>query len=212
MSDSNKGKLILFDIANTLVTWRSDLRTERLDALCKISGAELSASLFSDEDSPGMQFDRGQIVASEFYDRCCQIMDVEPTEKFAAKFRQMYQHIFEARPEMGMLVEELAAENELWLMSNTNVWHLDHVRTEFDYFKFFKTSCNSFNTGFVKPESGIFETAIERSGRLASEIIFVDDKQSNVDAAKKAGLSAVLFTSASGLKEKLAELMSVTTA
>ncbi len=210
MPDSTAGKLILFDIANTLVTFRSDLRTERLEKLCSLSAKELNARLFTDADSPGMDFDRGLIVSSEFYDRCCAIMEVEPSEEFAAKFRHMYQDIFEPRPEMGELVRELAAENELWLISNTNVWHLDHVRAQFDYFEYFKTNCNSFDTGFVKPEPGIFEAAITRSGRSVTEIIFVDDKQSHVTAAQAVGISAILFTSASELKEKLGEMTNAT--
>ncbi len=206
MTDSKSGKLILFDIANTLVTFRSDLRTERLKKLCSLSGEEINARLFTDADSPGMDFDRGLIVSSEFYDRCCAIMEVEPSEEFAAKFRHAYQDILEARPEMGVLVEELSAEHDLWLMSNTNVWHLDYVRTQFDYFKFFKTCCNSCDTRFVKPEPEIFVAALERSGRSSDEVIFIDDRQANIDAAKTLGISAVLFESVETLRAKLGEL------
>jgi HAD superfamily hydrolase (TIGR01509 family) len=207
MTDSMSGKLILFDIANTLVTFRSDLRTERFEKLCGLSAEQLNARLFNDSDSPGMQFDRGLIVSSEFYDRCCAILEVEPTEEFAALFRHAYQDIFEGRPEMGALVEELAAEHDLWLMSNTNVWHLDYVRAQYDYFKFFDTNSNSCDTRFVKPEPEIFVAAIERSGRSSDELIFVDDRQANVDAAKTLGIRGILFESVDALRVSLNELL-----
>ncbi len=206
MPDSKSGKLILFDIANTLVTFRSDLRTERFEKLCSLSGDKINARLFTDADSPGMDFDRGLIVSSEFYDRCCEIMEVEPSEEFAAKFRHAYQDIFEARPEMGALVEELSTEHELWLMSNTNVWHLDYVRTRFDYFSFFTTNCNSCDTRFVKPEPEIFVAALELSGRSSDEVVFIDDRQANIDAARTLGISAALFESVDSLRAKLGEL------
>lgn len=206
MTDKSDGKIIIFDIANTLVTFRADLRTERLTALCDLPADELNAKLFTAPDSPGMQFDRGLIVSSEFYDTCCGIMGVEPTEEFAAKFRHAYQDIFEPRPEVGELVRELAVAHELWLMSNTNVWHLDYVRSHFDYFSCFTTNCNSCDTAHIKPEREIFEAAIERSGRPASDLIFIDDRQDNVDSAQALGINALLYTSVDDLKSQLGEL------
>jgi len=206
MKDTQHGKLFLFDIANTLVTFRSDLRTERLTALCNLPADELNAKLFTNPDSPGMLFDRGLIVSSEFFDRCCEIMGVEPTEKFAGAFRHGYQDIFEPRPDVGELVRELAKTHELWLMSNTNVWHLDNVRTQFDYFHYFTSNCNSCDTSFVKPEREIFQIAVERAQRPAEELVFVDDKQDNVDAARAVGLTAILFTSSAALREQIQEL------
>jgi len=199
-------KIIIFDIANTLVTFRSDWRTERLEALCNLSGEELNARLFTDPGSPGMRFDRGLIVSSEFYASCCEIIGVTPTERFAAEFRHAYQDIFEPRPDVGELVRELAAAHELWLMSNTNVWHLDYVRSQFDYFAYFTSNCNSCDTTFVKPEREIFETAIQRSGCPASDLTFIDDRQANVDAARALGINALRYTSASDVKEQLGEL------
>lgn len=209
MADKSDGKIIIFDIANTLVTFRADLRTERLQELCNLSAEELNARLFTDADSPGMQFDRGLIVSSEFFDSCCEIMGVEPTEEFAAKFRHAYQDIFEPRPEVGELVRELAVEHELWLMSNTNVWHLDYVRSHFDYFSCFTTNCNSCDTTHIKPERELFEAAIERSGRPASELTFIDDRQENVDAAQSLGINALLYTSVYDVKKQLSGLSTV---
>ncbi|HEY7974800.1 MAG TPA: HAD-IA family hydrolase, partial [Ktedonobacterales bacterium] len=49
--------------------------------------------------------------------------------------------------------------------------------------------------GNHKPNPRIYEIAIERLGLSPTEIVFLDDSQENVDAARACGLQAVLFTS-----------------
>lgn len=59
--------------------------------------------------------------------------------------------------------------------------------------------------GAAKPDARIYEIAVERSGLPASDLVFADDKQANVDGAAAVGLDAVLFTGADGLRAVLRE-------
>ncbi len=61
----------------------------------------------------------------------------------------------------------------------------------------------SAQLGAAKPDRAIFEAAIERIGRPAEEILFIDDRAANVEGARQAGLQAVQFTSAAKLREVL---------
>lgn len=202
-ADSNK-KLILWDVAGTLATFRADLRTQRLAELSGHDGDDMSQRLFAEADSPGIAFDRGEILASEFFDRCCEILGIDNTQENAGRFRHAYADIFEPRPEMGALLEKLAPAYQMWLCSNTNIWHLDKVREVCDYIKrYCFTNCNSYDTGFVKPEPGIFEAAIARSGLAPSDITFVDDRRANIDAAAALGIRVILFTNATELETEL---------
>lgn len=205
------GKYILFDAAGTLVTFRSDLRTKRFTELCELSADEINSKLFSAPDSPGVAFDRGEILASDFFDLCCEIIGQEPTQEFAAKFRHAYCDIFEPRPEMGEILKELSENHTIWLCSNTNTWHFEKMSEVCPYFKYIDFNVSSHKVGFVKPEKEIFEKAIKRAsidGADPAELIFIDDRQENVDAAAAQGITALLFTSAPELKKQLAELIS----
>jgi putative hydrolase of the HAD superfamily len=198
-------RIILFDAAGTLVTFRSDLRTERFCELCELSAEEINSKLFAAPDSPGIAFDRGEILASDFFDRCCELMGQEPTAEFAAEFRHAYCDIFEPREEMGALLAELSENHTIWLCSNTNTWHYEKMVEVCSYFEYIDFNVSSHKVGFVKPEAEIFEKAITRSGGDPSRLIFVDDRQENVDAAAALGINALLFTSAGELKTQLAE-------
>jgi putative hydrolase of the HAD superfamily len=57
--------------------------------------------------------------------------------------------------------------------------------------------------GVVKPDLGAFHAAVERLSRPPEEILFIDDRTANVDAARAAGLRAVQFTSAGQLRAHL---------
>jgi len=199
-------RLLLFDISGTLLTFRADLRAERFSKLTGLSKEEIDQRLFSGADSPGVMFDRGEIISNDFFRRCCEILGAEPTEEFSAKFRHAYADIFEERPEVTELVKSLSETHELWLMSNTNVWHLDYCRLNFPFFSVFTRSCSSLDTGFVKPEPEIFQAAVERSGRPAGELVFIDDRAENVEAAVKQGLCGIHFISTADLSERLAAL------
>ncbi|MBN4076176.1 HAD family phosphatase [Gemmatimonas aurantiaca] len=213
MSENNNktGKYILFDAAGVLVTFRADLRTERMEKLCDLSPDKINSKLFTNPDSPGIAFDRGEILASDFFDLCCEIMGQEATQEFAAKFRHAYCDIFEARTEMGELLKELAEHHTIWLCSNTNTWHLEKMTEVCSYFAYFDFNVSSHKAGFIKPEPEIFEKALKRAGVDPSEMIFIDDRQENVAAASAQGINAILFTSVAELKAQLATLTSPVT-
>ena len=57
----------------------------------------------------------------------------------------------------------------------------------------------------AKPDPAIFEIAVARTGLPAADLVFVDDKESNVAAAIESGLDGIVFTGATGLRAALRE-------
>jgi 2-haloacid dehalogenase len=57
----------------------------------------------------------------------------------------------------------------------------------------------------AKPDPAIFEIAVERTGHPAADLVFVDDKETNVAAAIEFGLDGIVFTGATGLRAALRE-------
>ena len=55
----------------------------------------------------------------------------------------------------------------------------------------------------AKPDRRVFEILAERSGLPLDQLLFVDDKQANVDAAAALGMQAILFTDAAALRTEL---------
>ena len=72
--------------------------------------------------------------------------------------------------------------------------HLDKLRltTEFDHV------FNSSEMGFAKPDVQIFELACDRLGLTPSDVVFVDDSPSHVEAAASVGINSSCPSPSSG--------------
>ena len=66
----------------------------------------------------------------------------------------------------------------------------------------------SCEVGMAKPDPGIFELALERSGASADEALFVDDAEVNIAAARRLGLGAHRHTGAAETIEAIEDFLS----
>lgn len=62
----------------------------------------------------------------------------------------------------------------------------------------------SARIGAVKPDPAAFEAALQAMSLDPGEVVFIDDRQPNVEGAIACGLRGILFTSAEQLREVLA--------
>jgi putative hydrolase of the HAD superfamily len=68
---------------------------------------------------------------------------------------------------------------------------------------FFDHLIFSARIGAVKPDAAAFQAAVRLLSRRPQDILFIDDRPDNVQGAIDAGLRAVRFTSAAGLRAEL---------
>lgn len=102
------------------------------------------------------------------------------------------------------VVEALKAGGiRLFALSN---WHCEtfaKVRYDYPVFKLFEKIVLSGDHGVIKPDQRLYRIALDTYGMPAENLVFVDDRPENVEAAQKAGMSGLVFTSAANLKADL---------
>ena len=101
-------------------------------------------------------------------------------------------------PDTVALVKELAAQYDIYLLSNNNALSMSLHIPNFEgaglpLDKSFKKMFLSHEMHLLKPDPEIFRRAIEESGHPADECLFIDDSQTNVDGGIAAGMHAILF-------------------
>ncbi len=69
--------------------------------------------------------------------------------------------------------------------------------------KYFEIALSSCYVGLRKPHPEMYKRAIDILGRPADRVLFIDDRQSNVDFAGDTGMKAIRFTGAEGLRREL---------
>jgi len=61
----------------------------------------------------------------------------------------------------------------------------------------------SFQVGYMKPATEIYQEAIRRSGSLAEQCVYIDDNERNVEAGRELGIRAIHYQSPEQLKSSL---------
>ena len=119
--------------------------------------------------------------------------------------------LYELRKQRGMSQEALARELAekgygLYLLSNAGKRHHEYWGKYPVSAYFGDRVFLSADYLLLKPEAAFYETALARFGLDRRECLFIDDNTSNVEAACRLGLDAVVFHGDAGLlRQRLRE-------
>lgn len=89
---------------------------------------------------------------------------------------------------------------ELSCLSNDVSRWSQRLRQKFGLEKYFSHFVISGDIGIRKPNEGAYLELIERTGEAAEDILFVDDRRKNVQAARAVGLRSIVFGSRNRLR------------
>lgn len=105
---------------------------------------------------------------------------------------QMYDLVFELKRK-----EIIVA-----LLSNIDD-RLAKIIKEFDLYAPFTPCLLSCEVGLEKPDPKIYQLLLQEINMPANQMLFIDDKKENIDAALKLGFDAILFSSQDQLEKDL---------
>ncbi|MFI6095234.1 HAD-IA family hydrolase [Lentzea sp. NPDC051213] len=137
-------------------------------------------------------YDRGEVTAAEYWNRVGSAPMVEAD--VASWSRIDYRMV-------ALLGSLRAAGRRIALLSNIPEDHALHFERTHEWLSWFEVRGFSCRIGAAKPERAAFEWCRDR---LDDDILFVDDKVENVQAAQRVGMRGHHFTGITGLKEVLA--------
>jgi FMN phosphatase YigB (HAD superfamily) len=184
-------KNIIFDLGGVLL----DLDFQRsIDAFEKL-GIKNFENMFSQfkADELFEKLETGRLSEAEFYAAVKKRTEKKITE---AEINHAWNAlILYFRTESLALLEKLAANYELYLLSNTNSIHLKYFKELFTeqtgkplLDEYFSKSWYSSEVGLRKPGVEIFEFALKEESLVAAETLFIDDTLINIATAKKLGI------------------------
>jgi putative hydrolase of the HAD superfamily len=174
-------KTFLFDVGKVLLDFdfESSLRT-----------------LFPD-DEPGVDsrlarvlepkdaFERGELSLDEYLDIALGILGPPTTRE---SFCEAWRNIFTPNPPMWDVVSRLKADgHRLLLFSNTNAIHCPWFIENFEVFSAFEGGTYSFKAGSMKPDPGIYQSAITEHQLIPGETLYIDDLPGNIETGRSLG-------------------------
>lgn len=189
----------LFDMGNVLVHFSHDRMCQQMGLLCGRSGDDIRRLLL--DSGVQWNFERGLMSAEDFHRRFQEIVGK------GVEFQDLINaasDIFELNREIVPVLDGLKKNGyRLVLLSNTSVWHFEFIKKRFDVLNRFDRFVVSYEAGAVKPEPAIFEQALEVIHCVPQECFYTDDIPLYVEAGRKFGLDAEVFTDVDRLKKQL---------
>ncbi|MCZ0983092.1 HAD-IA family hydrolase [Streptomyces diastatochromogenes] len=104
------------------------------------------------------------------------------------------------------LIRQVRRTMPVVLVTNATVW-LDDDLAQLGLTDLADHVVNSSRIHIAKPDPEIYKIAAERAGVPAHRCAFVDDSQTNVNAARQAGMTAVLYRDISDLRRLVAPIV-----
>ena len=154
-----------------------------------------AAAKAGDGDIPLFKLERGEITEPEFLH---QLRDgLEPLIGHRPELHRFREVFFEAldpnEPMIDLMRECRRSGRRMALLTN-NVQEWEPLwRTMLPVDEIFETIIDSGWVGYRKPERQIYEMTLERIGMQAEACLFVDDIETNCEAARDLGFTAVHY-------------------
>jgi len=107
-------------------------------------------------------------------------------------------------PGVADLIREATQEYRVALLSNTNEIHWRQVNESASVFARFERVFLSYETGHFKPSPAAFHQVLEFFECSPGDVIFLDDTEPNISAARKLGIDARKVVGVTELEQMLA--------
>lgn len=189
-------KVILFDCMDTLV------QDPFWTVFPRFFGQPLEELFTLVAQDAWPAFEKGHIDEPTYFARA--FVDRRPIDGEALK-AELYAHYAFIDGIEPLLAELHDAGVEMHVLSNYPVWYR-MIEDKLGLSRYLPWTFVSTHTGERKPDAAAYVHCVRTLDRSPAQLLFVDDRQSNVAAAEQSGLLGHTFTDAEALRKRLREL------
>jgi len=201
-----KFSAIIFDLGNVIYDIDIALSVQAFARL----GLPDFHELFSLKKQSGL-FDKLETGDIDFEDFCDMLDEIAGKKLGRENIYAAWNALLIGIPaENAIIVKEVKENYPIYLLSNTNKIHLDaiseYLQRDYeikDLSAWFDKAYYSCDIGMRKPGQEIYEYVISDIGMNPNDMLFIDDNEANIEAAKKAGLNVLLKRKSDDLRKLL---------
>ena len=185
MSPRSPPKGVIFDLGDVLLTWSPETSTS---ISAKMMGSILSSSTW-------MKYERGLVDQDTCYHQIAQDLSI-PASEVAEAFSQARDSL---RPNNTMvsLIHDLKAKSQgttkIIAMSNMAKEDFASISTKMMDWSLFDQIFISGHAGMRKPDLEFYRHVLREIELSPEEVIFIDDRQENILAARSLDIESILF-------------------
>ncbi len=189
---------VVFDWGNVIAF---DDRSVVVDFIC--GALQISETEFEDANLEKRKAVKAGKTDIDFWCDYAKKKGVQLPKDWGQKYTAALKASVGADPEMYLLIDQLKKnEIRVGLLSNINDRYITLMR-DFGFYEPFEPCLLSCEIGLEKPNPKVYELLLQTMHLPPQDIVFIDDKVENVEAAKEMGIDAILFESERKLKGEL---------
>ncbi len=195
---------VILDYGEVLCHLPSSEHIERFAQIFNMDPASFLPTYLRDR----WPYDRGDLLANEYWDNFAVRAGVKLDSETLDEIRRLDVEMWCSHNEsMIRWVEEIhSAGYKTAMLSNMPTDMIEHLRANFAWLDHFDHHIISAEVRSAKPEPAIYQHSIELLGLKPAEVLFIDDREENVNQARAAGIRVLRFQSVPRLREDLRRL------
>ena len=180
------------------------------DALAGMAGmfgidAEKFLAIYRSSRNP---YDRGDLTADAYWAELARrtgvTIDSQDIEKLRRLDVQMWSNINQEMTEWLARIHSGGFRTAI--LSNMQTDMAAHARRKFDWLRYIDHQVFSCEVRSIKPDPAIYQHALAQLDAPQTEVLFVDDREENIQAARALGICGILFESVAKFRKDLEEL------
>lgn len=187
--------VIVFDLGNTLIRFDHSISANKIANLFRADSKKIYDIFF--DSSLTRAFEKGEISPREFYARATELLGFELSYR---DFVPIWNDIFWEDEAACDIARQVKKTHKVFLLSNINRLHFEHIWHKFEIMKIFDEMILSFIVGAIKPEAMIYEAVIRKAGGNRRDILYIDDREDLVKEAISLGIDSIRYEDAEHLK------------
>jgi len=189
---------IVFDFGGVLFRWQPERMLREVlpqHAKDEVSARHWVKQIFQSYGGDWGDFDRGTVEPPALVQRIAQRTGLSEAE--VQRVVDAVPNELQPQPATVALLRRLrAAGHALYYLSNMPAPYADFLQATHDFLALFSDGVFSGRVHHNKPEPAIFELAAARFGRAPGQLLFIDDHEPNIDAARALGWQGLHFVDA----------------
>ncbi len=187
---TRKIKAFFFDIGGVLVRVNPGSAIQKLAKRLDLTEEQIQQAMSRELLNT---YEKGHLSSNQFYEQL--LINYGSSKNISLEtFKAYWEDMLFPYDESIAFLEKATKDFPVWLLSNTNDFHYDILIKHFPFMQWVKGGTYSFMVGSMKPQPFIYQQAIRKSGFRPEEILFIDDLEVNVQAARDQGLNVILFS------------------
>jgi putative hydrolase of the HAD superfamily len=194
-----KPSVVVFDLGKVLLDFDYSIAARKIAAAGALTAPEVKKLL---DHSPLLyRYETGLMTKAEFFGEVREKSGFRgPMEDLHEAFSNIF---WEIEPMIRWQAQLRTAGVPTYILSNTNEMAVAHIRERFPFFAHFDGYILSYEIGAMKPHAKIYEALEAMAGKRGREILYLDDRAENIDAAVDRGWHTILQESPEQTFEQL---------